>query len=76
MKSTLFLLSLLLSLFGHTQNCSEIHKIKSKALKEKRNIWIGLPENYNKDSSYSVVYVLDAEHRFELTGIPTKNWTN
>lgn len=67
MKFTLFLFSIFLSLFGYTQNCSKTHKIKSKALKEKRDIWIGLPENYHKDSSYSVIYVLDAEHRFELT---------
>ena len=67
MKPTLFLFSLLLSLFGNTQTCYEIHKIKSNALKEKRNICVGLPENYHSDSSYSVVYVLDAEHRFEFT---------
>jgi len=67
MKLSLLLFTLFLSLIGNTQNSFESHKIKSKALKEKRNVWIGLPENYNKDSSYSVVYVLDAEHRFDLT---------
>lgn len=67
MKLSLLIFSLLLSLIGNTQNCFEIYKIKSKALKEKRNVWVGLPENYNKDSTYSVIYVLDAEHRFELT---------
>lgn len=67
MKLSLLILTLFLSLLGNTQTCFEVHKIKSKVLKEKRNIWVGLPENYHKDSSYSVVYVLDAEHRFELT---------
>jgi predicted alpha/beta superfamily hydrolase len=33
---------------------------------------VGLPANYHKDSSYTVVYVLDAEHRFELTYTLTK----
>ncbi len=33
---------------------------------------MGLPANYHKDSSYAVVYVLDAEHRFELTYTLTK----
>jgi hypothetical protein len=33
---------------------------------------VGLPANYNKDSSYAVVYVLDAEDRFELTYSQTK----
>lgn len=67
MKLSLLILTLFLSLLGNTQTCFEVHKIKSKVLKEKRNIWVGLPENYHKDSSYSVVYVLDAEHRFKLT---------
>lgn len=39
---------------------------------EKRNIWVGLPTNYHKDSVYPVIYVLDAEHRFELTYTITK----
>ena len=66
MKLSLLLLSLLFTLTGNAQNCFKIHKLKSKELKEKREVWIGLPQNYNKDSSYSVVYVLDAEDRFEL----------
>jgi predicted alpha/beta superfamily hydrolase len=33
---------------------------------------VGLPTNYNKDSSYSVVYVLDAEDRFDITYSLTK----
>lgn len=72
MKIVLLLLSLLFSLYGTTQNCFEVHKIKSKVLNENRTIWVGLPTHYHEDSSYAVVYVLDAEHRFELTYTLTK----
>ena len=72
MKLFLILFSLFFSLNGNTQHCFEVHKIKSKVLKEERSIWVGLPTNYHKDSSYAVVYVLDAEHRFELTYTLTK----
>lgn len=72
MKLPILLLIILLTQFGNTQNCFESHVIKSKVLNEKRNIWIGLPESYDKDSSYSVIYVLDAEDRFDLTYSITK----
>ena len=72
MKLLLLLFSIFFSLRGNTQNCFEVHKIKSKILKEERSIWVGLPTNYHKDSSYAVVYILDAEHRFELTYTLTK----
>jgi predicted alpha/beta superfamily hydrolase len=72
MKLLLILFTLFFSLGGKSQNCFEVHKIKSKVLKEKRSIWVGLPANYHKDSSYAVVYVLDAEDRFELTYSLTK----
>lgn len=72
MKILLILFSLFFSLGGNSQNYFEVHKIKSKFLKEKRSIWVGLPTNYHKDSSYAVVYVLDAEYRFELTYTLTK----
>src|SRR4051812_5496670 len=67
MKFSLFIFTLFLSLIDHAQNCFEIHKIKSKILHEKRSVWVKLPKNYNEDSSYSVLYVLDAEDRFDLT---------
>ncbi len=67
MKLPLVLFTLFLSLIVNAQNCFEVHEIKSKVLKEKRNIWVGLPTKYHKDSSYSVLYVLDAEDRFDIT---------
>lgn len=50
----------------------EIHKIKSAALKEKRQVWVSLPTKYHEDSTYSVLYVLDAEDRFDITNSITK----
>lgn len=72
MKLVLILFSLFFSIAGNSQHCFDVYKLKSKVLKEKRSIWVGLPANFHKDSSYAVVYVLDAEHRFELTYTITK----
>jgi predicted alpha/beta superfamily hydrolase len=72
MKLLLILFSLFFSLVGNCQKCFEVHQINSKILKEKRSVWVGLPTNYHKDSLYPVVYVLDAEHRFELSYTLTK----
>lgn len=63
---------LFLTQVGSAQKCFESHTIKSEVLKEKRSVWVGLPNNYNKDSSYTVLYVLDAEDRFEITYSLTK----
>ena len=73
MKLKLLFFTFFFSLIGNTQSCFESHKIKSKVLKEKRDVWVGLPTNYNKDSSYSVLYVLDAEDRFDITYSLTKD---
>lgn len=72
MKLSPLFIILFLTQVVKAQNCFESHTIKSTALKEKRSVWVGLPKNYNKDSSYSVVYVLDAEDRFEITYSLTK----
>lgn len=42
------------------------HKIHSKHLNEDRNYWISLPEEYSDSLEYPVIYVLDAEWRFDL----------
>lgn len=52
--------------------CFERHSIDSKVLTEERSIWVGLPENYDSTRAYAVIYVLDAEHRFEITYSLTK----
>lgn len=72
MKLCLFLFVSFLSVVGNAQTNFETHTIKSKELKEKRYVWVGLPNNYHKDSSYSVIYVLDAEDRFDITYSLTK----
>lgn len=44
------------------------HKITSQALGEEREYWVGLPYLYDSSNAdgYRVIYVLDAEWRFEL----------
>ncbi len=42
------------------------HTISSDPLGEDREIWVSLPMNYKKGESYPVLYVLDAEWRFDL----------
>jgi uncharacterized protein len=42
------------------------HSILSNELNEKRNYWVSLPFNYTDSLSYPVIYVLDAEWRFDL----------
>jgi uncharacterized protein len=42
------------------------HTIKSKYLNEERDYWVSLPLNYSDSLKYPVIYVLDAEWRFEL----------
>lgn len=44
----------------------EIHAIESKVLDQQRHYWVALPENYADSKTYPVVYVLDAEWRFDL----------
>ncbi len=42
------------------------HNIHSKHLKEQREYWISLPHNYSDSLKYPVIYVLDAEWRFDI----------
>ncbi|QCK16184.1 alpha/beta hydrolase [Mangrovivirga cuniculi] len=42
------------------------HKIESQYLNETRNYWASLPLNYSDTIKYPVIYVLDAEWRFDL----------
>ncbi|MCS5489853.1 alpha/beta hydrolase [Algoriphagus limi] len=45
---------------------TQSHKIDSEFLKETREYWVALPLNYSDSISYPVIFVLDAEWRFEL----------
>ncbi|WP_338769727.1 alpha/beta hydrolase-fold protein [Bernardetia sp. ABR2-2B] len=42
------------------------HIIHSEPLQEDREFWVSLPMNYDSTQSYPVMYVLDAEWRFDL----------
>ncbi|NLR91722.1 MULTISPECIES: alpha/beta hydrolase [Flammeovirga] len=42
------------------------HTIQSKYLNEERDYWVSLPLYYNDSLSYPVIYVFDAEWRFNL----------
>ena len=41
--------------------------IDSEALNETRDIWIGLPTNYDSTKSYPTMYVMDAEWQFDIS---------
>jgi len=47
-------------------NAAFQHDLVSKQLNETRNYWVSLPYDYSDSQSYPVVYVLDAEWRFDL----------
>lgn len=42
------------------------YELSSEYLNESRSYWISLPLHYSDSGSYPVIYVLDAEWRFEL----------
>ncbi len=42
------------------------HRIQSSYLEEAREHWVSLPYGYSDTSNYSVIYVFDAEWRFDL----------
>ncbi|MGD1840236.1 MAG: alpha/beta hydrolase [Thermonemataceae bacterium] len=72
MKNILFLLLIIsisnISIAQDTLCKDQIieHTIYSTFLKENRSYWIALPHQYSDTSSYPVIYVFDAEWRFNL----------
>lgn len=55
--------------FGQDSICispSLQHEIQSKALDQTRSYWVSLPLHYNDSLNYPVIYVFDAEWRFNL----------
>ncbi len=65
----LLLLSLHQTGFAQEEDCLVAivkHKISSKYLNETREYWVSFPMHYNENESYPVLYVLDAEWRFDL----------
>lgn len=77
MKKILFYL-LFLSTSLNAQvanNLVEIEKytIDSKILETERNYWVSLPLNYDSSVAYPVMYVLDAEWKFNITNAIEKD---
>ena len=65
MKTNLLLLFLVLPIIAFSQ--PEYKTVESKILRQKRDIKIQLPRNYNSNSekTYPVIYVLDGDYLFE-----------
>ena len=69
-KILIYLLFLSTSLNAQVaNNLVEIEKytIDSKILETERNYWVSLPLNYDSSVAYPVMYVLDAEWKFNIT---------
>ena len=77
MKSLLTLITLFICFFSISQksiNSIEVATIESTFLNESRDIWIGLPTNYDSTKTYPTLYVLDAEWWFDITYALTKEF--
>ncbi|WBX70804.1 alpha/beta hydrolase [Tenacibaculum retecalamus] len=58
--------------FSQAQYLTQIGKtdsIYSKALKDKRKFWVQLPDNFNENRKYPVVYVLDGETHLPIVSL-------
>ncbi|CAL2082237.1 alpha/beta hydrolase [Tenacibaculum sp. 190524A02b] len=71
MKKLLLILFTLTIQLSNAQNTVCInksikHTIHSKHLKESRDYWVSLPLHYSDSLKYPVIYVFDAEWRFDL----------
>ncbi|MFY0675070.1 MAG: alpha/beta hydrolase [Bacteroidia bacterium] len=69
MLTTTILLIISQNSFGQEAFCPNPcykHEIKSKYLNENRDIWVSTPLEYNDTLEFEVIYVLDAEWRFDL----------
>ncbi|MDO6745139.1 alpha/beta hydrolase-fold protein [Tenacibaculum soleae] len=67
-----YVLLLALNTFSQGQYLVQIGKldsIYSNTLKEQRKFWVQLPENYNKNKKYPVVYVLDGETHLPIVSL-------
>lgn len=71
MRNIIFTILLLIGLKNIAQDTICInktikHTISSKYLNENRDYWVSLPYKYNDSIKYPVIYVVDAEWRFDL----------
>lgn len=71
MRYLIFLLGITIFFQSHSQRpefrCLEKVEISSEAIGDTREIWIGLPNGYDSSKTYSTLYLLDAEWRFDIT---------
>lgn len=77
MKSLITLFFVYICFFSisqSTRNCTKVVTIESTFLNESRDVWIGLPDNYDSTKSYPTLYVLDAEWWFDITYALTKEF--
>lgn len=72
MKRLIFLLLCFLALPVHLFAQAEDHSIVSLKLGERRSIKVSLPKSYDKEKSYPLFVVLDAEYLFDLVVANTK----
>ena len=57
------------SVYGQLDTCTfqfKKHTTQSSHLQQKRDFWVSLPLNYSDSLAYKVMYVFDAEWRFNL----------
>lgn len=76
MKRLIIISLLLTTNLTHSQEPITVgnkFRIDSGLLNEEREIWIGLPTNYDSTLSYPTLYVLDAEWQFDITLSVTKD---
>lgn len=71
MRILILLIGVCLSLTSSAQdticvNNTIEHTIQSKHLNENRSYWVSLPLHYADSNAYPVIYVLDAEWRFDV----------
>ena len=58
-----------INVFAQTDTCTfsfKKHRLKSEHLQQDRNFWVSLPLQYSDTLKYGVMYVFDAEWRFNL----------
>ena len=71
MRLSIFILFALCATISYSQftnfQCLQKTTIESEALGDSRDIWVGLPVDYDSSKTYSTLYVLDAETRYDIT---------
>ncbi|MCC9138413.1 alpha/beta hydrolase [Pontibacter silvestris] len=67
--STFMLLFQTFTASSQNSNSAETHQLYSNYLHEQRTFWVSLPAGYDATKKYPVMYVLDAESRFDVARV-------